>query len=683
MARDPRYDVLFEPVRIGPVISKNRFYQVPHCNGTGDSSPRMLAGMREIKAEGGWGVVCTENLMIDITSDIAPFPAVRLWSNDDIPTQELMVEGVHKHGALAGCELAHFGIAASNRNTREVPIGPSSRMTMEAIDPRQSRRMTKTDIKQFRRRHRKAALRAKQAGFDIVYVYCSLENSIIAQYFSSVINDRSDEYGGNFNNRTRLFRELLDDTLDAVGDHCAVAIRMPAAQFTSNKIIENIELKDIIESQANVPDLWDVNINDWSHDSSTSRFDKEGYQEEHIRFVKTITSKPVVGVGRFTSPETMLSQIKHGIIDFIGAARPSIADPFLPKKIEQGHEGEIRECIGCNICISGENSFTPMRCTQNPTIMEEWRRGWHPETIRPISVSDQSALIIGGGPAGLECALMLARTGFSVQLAESARHWGGRILKESQLPGLSEWIRVRDYRLNQLQKMNNVELYLESTMHVDDIVAIDPMYTICATGATWRHDGLGRQHYIPLSNVSQKSLYTPDDVMNGIEINGPIVIYDDDGGYLSSAIAEKFAQESKPVQIITPHDTFARWTKLTLEQNRLISRMREENISLKMSKVLIQFSDGIAQFKCLLTNQIENVEAQSLVLITSKQSNDHLYNEIQMHMSKIKKAPSIYCIGDSNAPGLIADAVFSGHLLARQLSESKIDGSQIKREYSI
>src|SRR5262249_5142317 len=176
----------------------------------------------------------------------------------------------------------------------------------------------------------------------------------------------------------------------------------------------------------------------------------------YVTGIKALTTKPVVGVGRFTSPDAMVSQIRRGILDLIGAARPSIADPFLPRKIAEGRLEDIRECIGCNICISGDKPTSPARCTQNPTMGEEWRKGWHPERIPPKQ-SDARVLIVGGGPAGLECARALGRRGYAVALAEASRELGGRVTRESRLPGLAAWAPGRGYRLPQLQQMPRVE----------------------------------------------------------------------------------------------------------------------------------------------------------------------------------------------------------------------------------
>jgi dimethylamine/trimethylamine dehydrogenase len=125
----------------------------------------------------------------------------------------------------------------------------------------------------------------------------------------------------------------------------------------------------------------------------------------------------------------------------IGAARPSIADPFLPSKISEGRAGDIRECIGCNICVSGDFTMSPIRCTQNPAMGEEFRRGWHPERIRARQ-SSARILIVGAGPAGLEAARALGQRGYEVVLTEATRELGGRVAAESRLPGLHEWKRV-------------------------------------------------------------------------------------------------------------------------------------------------------------------------------------------------------------------------------------------------
>ena len=146
---------------------------------------------------------------------------------------------------------------------------------------------------------------------------------------------------------------MIEATKQAVGDSCAVALRISLEELRA-KASENYasEAHQVVTLLADLPDLWDVKMDSSPTDCGASRFRDEGAHEPVIDFVKKVTDKPVVGVGRFTSPDTMVSQIKRGVLDLIGGARPSIADPFLPNKIKQGRADEIRECIGCNICIS-------------------------------------------------------------------------------------------------------------------------------------------------------------------------------------------------------------------------------------------------------------------------------------------------------------------------------------------
>ena len=226
MARDPRYDILFEPVRIGPVTAKNRFYQVPHCNGMGYRDPSAMAAMRRVKAEGGWAVVCTEQCEIHPSSEVAPFIELRPWDDRDIPALARVAEAVHEHGALAGIELAYNGPNGPNLYSREVPMGPAHLpIATFTYEPVQARAMDKADIADLRRWHRNAALRAQKAGFDIVTVYAAHGFSILDYFLSRRHNTRTDEYGP-LENRVRLARELLEDTKEAVGGSSAVAFRV-------------------------------------------------------------------------------------------------------------------------------------------------------------------------------------------------------------------------------------------------------------------------------------------------------------------------------------------------------------------------------------------------------------------------------------------------------------------------
>jgi dimethylamine/trimethylamine dehydrogenase len=180
-------------------------------------------------------------------------------------------------------------------------------------DPFQARAMDKSDIREFRRWHRDAALRAKRAGFDLVYVYAGHDLTMPMHFLCRRYNQRRDEYGGSLENRVRLLRELLEDTKEAVGDTCAVPLRMAVDELRGEDgLTAEGEGREIVEMLAELPDLWDVNVSNWPNDSLTSRFGAEGFQETYVNFVKQVTSKPVVGVGRFTSPDAMVSQIKRG-----------------------------------------------------------------------------------------------------------------------------------------------------------------------------------------------------------------------------------------------------------------------------------------------------------------------------------------------------------------------------------
>ncbi len=670
MARDPRYDVLFEPVRIGPVTAKNRFYQVPHCNGMGYRDVSAMARMRGIKAEGGWGVVCTEQVEFHHTSEITPFIELRLWDDRDIPALARMAEAVHEHDALAGIELSYNGMNGPNFYSREVPLGPANLpVATFTYDPVQARAMDKQDIANLRRWHRNAALRSRKAGFDIVYVYAAHGLGGLNYFLSRRHNDRSDEYGGSLENRVRLIREIIEDTKEAVGDTCAVAVRFTVDELLGETGLHRQEAHEMIGLMAELPDLWDVVLAGWENDSQTSRFGEEGAQEPFVAGLKQLTSKPVVGVGRFTSPDAMVSQIKRGLLDLIGAARPSIADPFLPRKIDEGRSDEIRECIGCNICVTGDMTASPIRCTQNPTMGEEWRRGWHPERIAAKG-SDDKVLVVGAGPAGLECARALGQRGYPVALAEATRGLGGLVARECLLPGLAAWGRVRDYREQQLHNLPNVEIYFDSPLSAADIMDFGFENVVVATGAAWRRDGVARTLLAPIPIEDGAEILTPDDLMDGRRPGGHrVVLYDDDHYYMGAVLAELLVREDFEVTLVTPAADVSNWTHNTLEQGFIQTRMLELGVGLRPHQAVTAVREGAAVTSCVFTGRESELAADAVVLVTARLPNDRLYLDLKAREADWADAgiKSVKVIGDACAPGPIAYAVYAGHRAAREL----------------
>ena len=533
------------------------------------------------------------------------------------------------------------------------------------------------DIRNLRRWHRDAALRAQQAGFDIVYIYAT-HNYLLSQFLSPQNNHRSDEYGGSLENRVRLVRELIEETKDAVGDSCAVAVRMSAddGSGTPEQPIST-ERREIFALLGELPDLWDVNIHDYSRGMGVSRFIPEGSLEKTMSYVKSITSKPVVTVGRFTSPDTMVSQLRRGIVDFIGAARPSIADPFLPRKIDEGRVEDIRECIGCNICYTGDSLGVPIRCTQNPTMGEEWRRGWHPERIRDKD-SDATVLVIGAGPAGLEATRALGQRGYSVMLAEASTELGGRVSQECKLPGLAEWGRVRDYRVQQIQSMPNVDIFLDNHLNAEDALSIGAGHIVVATGSVWRADGFGRYHEMPCEELGPADqIFTPNDIFAGRVPQGKVVLFDDDHYYLGSVLAEELVARGADVCFVTPENMVSAWGVMTDEQHRVQQRLLQLGVDIVTAHGLDGFDGSEARLSCVYTGHSRVIAADAVVLVTARTPTDELYKEIGQETARMTETessepiPTLDKIGDCDAPAIIAAAVYAGHRYARELG---VDG---------
>ena len=696
MARDPKYDILFEPIRIGPKTLKNRFYQVPHCIGAGSERPGTQAANRAMKAEGGWGAVCTEYCSIHPESDDVHRVSARIWDDGDVINLRHLTDSCHKFGCLVGIEMWYGGPHAPCMESRAVPRGPSA-YASEFEHLTYCHEADQDDIRDLIDMYVKAARRAERAGFDIVYVY-GAHSYLPLQFLSKFYNKRTDKYGGSLENRARFWLETLAAVKKAVGDNCAIATRFaldtlygPSGVEVGDDGLKFIELV----TREGLVDLWDVNVGDiaeWGEDAGPSRFYKAGHQQPWTNEVKKLTKTPVLGVGRVTSPDDMVNAIRSGKLDIIGAARPSISDPFLPKKVEEGRIEDIRECIGCNVCISRwEIGGPPLICTQNATAMEEYRRGWHPEKFEKAK-NPCSVLVVGAGPSGMECARVLALRGYDIHLVEAEKEIGGSVRDVMRYPGLSEWGRVITYRDIQLKKLKNVEVITGKRLSADDVIKYGADKVVIATGSSWAGDGHNGVTHSAMAGVDASSAQfcTPEQVMAGKKLGSRVVVLDADGYFTGVGMAELAADQGKEVAIVTQLAEVGPYTEYTLEGSNLHRMLHEKHIRCHVRhwvqdvepgnevkvRIFNVYREGYrrtteprtGQYPRRQSTEALDLACDTVILVTSRLSNNALFREVKARQGEWQKngVQAVYQVGDCYAPRMIADAVFDGHRLARE-----------------
>lgn len=705
--RPEKYDILFEPIQVGPITFRNRFHQSPHCIGAGSEKPGFQAAHREVKAEGGWAMINTEYCSIHPESDDTMRVFARLWDEGDVRNLRAMTDAIHKHGSLAGVEMWYGSSHAPCMESRATPMGPSQYASEFEVGTF-CHEMDEDDIKRVQQYYVDAALRARDAGFDMVNVYGG-HSYLPLQFLSPFYNKRTDKYGGSIENRARFWVETLEKVKKAVGNDCAVAARFAIDTLYGEAGVE-VERDGVkfIELADPHLDVWDVKIGDiaeWGEDAGPSRFYQVGHQIPWQKFIKQHSNKPVLGVGRFYDPEKMAEVIRSGHLDIISCARPSISDPFLPQKIEEGRIDDIRTCIGCNVCISRwEIGGPPMICTQNATAGEEYRRGWHPEKF-PAAGSDDAILVVGSGPAGGEAARVLMERGYVVHLVDSAEKVGGCINDIATLPGLAEWAYHRDYREVQLDKLvkknRDSQLALGSkALSVDDCLTYGAEKVIVATGAHWNTDGTNALTHEPIPGIDASKPYiaTPEQILRGEkDVGSRVTILNADNYFMAPSLAEMLAARGHKVSVVDGVG-LGSYMHFTLEAPNMHRRLHELDVEVIGDHWASRAEEGRLEIYNIWGDgsrreyrgpgkspRAENKthhwhEFDTLVLVTGRHSNDSLYRGLKARRDEWDKngIKGVYVIGDAFAPKMIADATFDGHRIAREI---ETDNPQVALPY--
>jgi dimethylamine/trimethylamine dehydrogenase len=269
-----------------------------------------------------------------------------------------------------------------------------------------------------------------------------------------------------------------------------------------------------------------------------------------------------------------------------------------------------------------------------------------------------------------------------VALAEARTELGGRVTLESKLPGLAAWARVRDYRVGQIAKMANVEVYPASKLTAEDVLEFGVGHVCLATGSTWRRDGVGRFHLraIPLAGTK---VYTPDDIMAGNLPSGHVLIYDDDHYYMGGVLAELLVRKGCKVTMVTPSTMASAWTVNTLEQEFIQKKLLELGVDVRVTRALTAAdADGVS-LACTYTGREEQIACDAIVLVTARLPVDHLYTELLERRNgwADRGISSVRVIGDAEAPSsAIAWSTYAGHRYAEELDEPEMESPSFRRE---
>ena len=669
------YNALFQPLRIGPKLLKNRLFAASHGVGFGYRDPDAMLAIRKMKAEGGWAAVATEQTEIHPTSDLSPYSGLRAWDADDLPVISAVSKAIQGGGALSAIELCHSGLNVSNLGTREVPIGPTALPTQQYLpaipEPFYAREMSLADIEAFRQWHIAATKLSIKAGYDIVLVFAMGTLSLLHQFLNPRLNRRRDKYGGSLENRARLLIEVLDDTRAVLGKSAALGVRLSVADLLGDPKGPPEALYQLLNGKA---DFWDLSFfrgGVLASGSGRSDFDGDAYLHS-LEAAREVFETPLTTTRFFDTPDAMNAAVKSGLIDFVTVARQSISDPFFPQKLAAGELEAIRPCIKCNICVSGDLSYVPVSCTQNPAFGEEWRRGWHPE-IPKISKRRKRVMVIGAGSAGLEASLRLSERGHKVTLLEQNKTVGGRVNFIAQLPGLDRWHQVVDYRLKRLLCQSEVALKTDQLVTLDWVINQAQGYDhiALATGAKWRLDVVDRTTTRPLATDGSLPIYPPTKAIN--LSSGKTLIFDLEHYQIASQLALLRQAAGDLVTLATPCAEIAPWTHKTMEQQSVQAKLLRAGIQIVPHVNLSRLTRGEAELRCVFTDRAKRASYDRVILVGLRQPSNMKY--------ALEKTRSLNgqwtAIGEADVPGTVGQSVRSGFKFALEFEEAV--ATEVKR----
>jgi 2,4-dienoyl-CoA reductase-like NADH-dependent reductase (Old Yellow Enzyme family)/thioredoxin reductase len=576
---------------------------------------------------------------------------VKNWDDSIIPYLEKISQAIHKHGAICISQITHRGRRGSSTGTGYPLWGPSD--IREEPHREYPHVMTKEEIRIVVQAYAAAAVRLKKGGFDGVDLPF-YGGQLPEQFMSPLSNRRTDEYGGNLDNRLRLSLEIVAAVREAVGPDFIINVRLSGdhqiegglTHEDMKRITERLDALNMIDSfliTSGVPET-----NRLQAVVTPSLYHPQGLNNFLAASIKEVVSVPVIVAGRVVTPQQAEEILANGWADMVGMVRALIADPELPKKAQEGRLDGIRICVGASEgCIGRIRFGLPVACIQNPVAGKEDELG----VIEPAPVK-KKVLVVGGGPAGLETARVAAIRGHKVILYEKNDRLGGQVIPLSQAPGRGEYIGIIDWLAVQVEKLG-VDVRLNTTATAELILAENPDAVVVTTGAVPRRPNIPGATRANVTTV-------PDILLGQFEAGERCLMVDEEGYFFAPSAADYLATRGKKVEIITRYYSVGQDIDENLKAD-IHDRLCKKGVKLTPLTVATAIENGGVRVRHVYSEEERIIEVDTVVLAFGAKADDSLYHQLAGQVAEL------YMGGDCVAPRRIYDAIYDGTRTARKI----------------
>ena len=577
-----KFERLFEPGRIGTLETKNRFVVPPmlteYASPSGRLTERYIRYYEE-KAKGGWGLIICEDNSVD------PFGAgfenlAGIWSDDLMAEHRELVRRVHAHGAKIAVQAYHAGRESDSAITGRRPVAPSA--IQDPTERETPHALATSEVEDLVEEFAQAVRRCRDAGYDAVELH-GAHGYLINQFVSPFSNKRTDRYGGNPRNRLRFPLEIIARAKELVGDDYPIIYRISADEMVPGGL--TIEDTKVIARQLEAAGVAALHVSAGVYKSgaivSAPSSVRTAPFSDYARQIRGVVSIPVFAVDKIAYPELAESLLEEGKADFVSMGRASIADPELPNKVRDGRLDEILPCVGCWQGCQGRIAVQkPVSCLVNPMTGKE-----DAYAIRRAKAR-RRVMVVGGGPAGMEAAIIAARRGHDVTLWERSDRLGGQWLLAAIPPGKEVLNSFTVWQIGELERLG-VTVHMGTNVDADLVRRENPDAVIVSTGAA--------QKVPPLQGIDRDNVYMANDVLAGkVDLVGEVVVIG--GGTVGAETAEHVAVHNHKTTIVKRSPGVAA-DMAGAPREFLLKSLRENDVDIYEGAKTLAIGDGFVRIE--------------------------------------------------------------------------------------